>query len=167
MKKLPVNKSGRAVSQPINTRASVGAQISEADRALFTVAELKALEAEVAIEVSQDVKDEARERVRERLKQSKRLEMQRALEPDEQMHFITIDVAPFADRITIDNVIYLHGLTYEVPRRMFDSMREVIARTWKHEHDIGNANSQHYRRPRNVVLGPRDAGMPASQLMRV
>ena len=166
MKKGGSRKGGQAVSQPM-TRVSVASQISDADRALFSPEELAALEAEITLEVQEDMREEARDRVREKLKVQKRAEMQRRIDPDEEMYHITIDLAPFAANITIDNVIYLHGSTYEVPKKLYDTMREVMARTWQHESEIGNANSQFYRKPRNVRLGPTDAGVSASQLMRV
>lgn len=159
-------KGSKNVSKPF-LPASAASQISDADRALFTVEELEALEHEVTLEAQADLKEEARERVRDRLKATKRLEIQRKIDPDEEMYYITVDLAPFADRITLDGVVYMHGATYEVPHRQYDTMREIVARTWEHEAEIGNANSQFYRKPRSVKLGPKDSATPITSLMRV
>lgn len=160
------SKKRVGISKP-HIPISVASMISDADRKLFTAKELEELEAEVTIEISDEMLDEARQRVRESLKAQKRLEMQRKLDPDEELYFCTIDLAPFADRMTLDGVVYLHGATYEVPHRQYDTMREIMSRSWQHEASIGNANSDNYRKPHNFRLGPRDAATPASQLMRV
>lgn len=164
MTKKGKGAKGPHISRPLVSTAS---QISEADRALFTAEELAALEDEVVLEVQEDMKAEAKDRVRERIKAQKRLEMQRAIDPDEEVFYLTVDLAPYAPSIILDGVIYLHGSTYEVPKRQYDTMREIVARTWGHEHSIGNANSEFYRKPRNVHIGPKDTGLSPAQIMRV
>lgn len=159
-------KTQTSVSSP-HVPISVASQISDADRKLFTAAELEALEHEVTIEAQEDMRAEAKERVRERLRAQKRMEIQRRIDPDEEMFLFTVDLAPFADRIMLDGTIYMHGATYEVPHKQFDTMREIAARTWEHEREIGNANSQFYRKPRSVTLGPKDSATPVTALMRV
>src|SRR5690606_20538624 len=113
------------------------------------------------------MKADARDRVREQIKARKRLEMQRAIDPDEGLYIITLDLAPYAPSIVLDGVVYFHGSTYEVPKRQYDTMREIVARTWGHEQSIGNANSEFYRKPRNITIGPKDMGLSTVHLMRV
>jgi hypothetical protein len=62
---------------------------------------------------------------------------------------ILIDVAPFASDITIDATVYQHGHWYEVDRRRYDSLREIMARSWDSEDRAGNPN----RRFRREVAG--------------
>lgn len=160
-------KRGKGPTSKPFVPVSTASQIAPEDRALFSEKELTDLENEVVLEVQADMRDEARERVRDRLKMQKRLEIQRRLDPNEEMHYFTCDLAPFADRIIIDGVVYMHGSTYELPSKQFKSMSEIAARTWEHEAEIGNANSQFYRKPRNVQLGPKEQGLSASQILRV
>lgn len=162
-------KKGKG-SKPLSTPfrpTTVGSQISEADRALFSPAELEALENEAALAAQEDMRNEARARVIETLKAQKRAQLQSALDPDEEMYLFTVDLAPYADRITLDGVIYMHGATYEVPRRQFQTMNEIVARSWAHEREIGNANAQDYRKPRNIQIGPKNGSLSAEQLLRV
>jgi hypothetical protein len=156
-------KSGRG-AKPL-TIVTTGSQISEADRNLFTAEELEALENEVILEVQSDMREEAKARVREQLRSQKRLEMQRATDPDEEVFLLTIDVAPYADRVTLDNVIYLHGITYELPKRVYDTVKEIMGRTWEHESTRGNPNANFYQKPRQTRIGPKDAGADASALL--
>jgi hypothetical protein len=62
---------------------------------------------------------------------------------------VLIDVAPYTDRITIDDKMYMHGHWYLVPRRVFDVIREQMARSWDSEERAGNPN----RRFRREVAG--------------
>lgn len=60
---------------------------------------------------------------------------------EEFLEAVTIDVAPFADRVMLDGVIYLANRTYQVPKRLADTLRDTIAQTWRHEHQTGGAYS--------------------------
>lgn len=159
-----VKKTKLTGAQPVRV-VTVGSQISEADRKLFTAEELAALEAEVINEVSQDLRDEAKERVREQMRAQKRLEMQRAVDPDEQLFSLTIDLAPYANYVSLDNVYYMHGTTYVLPKRTYDSIKEIMARTWQHEVSRGNPNANFYQKPRESRIGPMDVGAATSQLL--
>jgi hypothetical protein len=54
---------------------------------------------------------------------------------DEEI-WVTIDLAPYSDRLVIDGTVYLQGHTYKLPRHMVNSMRESMMRSWDHEADI-------------------------------
>ena len=60
---------------------------------------------------------------------------------DEDVESVTINVAPHADRITLDGVIYLANRSYEMPKAKADTVRDICARTWQHEQQTGGANS--------------------------
>ena len=62
---------------------------------------------------------------------------------------ILIDVAPFADNITVDGTVYQHGHWYRVDRRRHNSLTEIMARSWDSEERAGNPN----RRFRREVAG--------------
>ncbi len=62
---------------------------------------------------------------------------------------ILIDVAPFANNITIDGTVYQHGEWKRVDRRKYDTLKEIMARSWDSEERAGNPN----RRFRREVAG--------------
>ena len=77
-------------------------------------------------------------------------EERRALEPEQDMRDIVIDLAPFAKSILIDGKQYHHGMPYRVPRQVFDQLQEIIARGWAHDEEVGEPNRKHYQKPLNV-----------------
>lgn len=89
----------------------------------------------------------------------------RASMPEEEMKYIQLDMAGHSDRIMLDGVIYFHGQTYEVPKHTYDVLAEVVGRGWEHEDQIGGANRDQYRKPRETRLGPRMTNLSASQIM--
>ena len=54
--------------------------------------------------------------------------------------FITINLAPHANEIRVDNRIYVHGFTYEIKDEQVPSFNEIMYRTWQHERSTGGAN---------------------------
>lgn len=58
---------------------------------------------------------------------------------DDIIEFL-VNVGPFADRIVIDGTVYQHGHWYKMPRRVYDSMRDIMARSWESEDRAGNPN---------------------------
>lgn len=86
--------------------------------------------------------------------------------PNEEMKYITLDMAGHSDRIMLDGVVYFHGQTYAVPKSTFDTMAEVVSRGWQHEDEVGGANRDVYRRPRNLTLRKGMEGVTSSNLLR-
>lgn len=71
---------------------------------------------------------------------------------------ITIDLAEFADRLTVNGVQYMHGQTYQVPRHVANSLREMCARTHGHQSELdGKGLSDRHRRPQASVLSGKAA----------
>jgi len=62
-------------------------------------------------------------------------------------------VAPYTDRIVIDDKIYVHGNWYTVPRRVYDVIREQMARSWDSEERAGNPNRK-FRREDAGTMNP-------------
>ena len=69
---------------------------------------------------------------------------------------ITLDLAPHSNRLIIDSVHYLHGGTYSVGQRLYDTMREMIHRGWEHQREIDGKDSNTYRTQSNLRLTPDD-----------
>lgn len=67
---------------------------------------------------------------------------------------LTIDLPPFAACLRVDfDREFHHGHTYQVPRHVADSLREMMDREWKHEDEVkGRSLSEHYGAARNVKL---------------
>lgn len=52
----------------------------------------------------------------------------------------TVNLAPHAKDIRIDNVIYMHGGVYEIAAEREPTFAEICRRTWDHERSTGGAN---------------------------
>jgi hypothetical protein len=74
----------------------------------------------------------------------------------EKKFTITLDLAPHSSRLVIDSVHYLHGGTYTVGQRLYDTMREMIHRGWEHQREIDGKDSNMYREKSNIRLTPAD-----------
>ena len=68
---------------------------------------------------------------------------------EEEVENVLIAVAPHADRVTLDGVIYLANRTYDMPIAVARTVRDIIAQTWKHENQTGGANSYNAGSVRN------------------
>lgn len=52
----------------------------------------------------------------------------------------TVNLAPHARHIRVDNVIYHHGGVYEIREDQEATFAEICQRTWDHERSTGGAN---------------------------
>lgn len=67
---------------------------------------------------------------------------------DEPMVEIYIDLAPYADRIMIDGVIYFQGQTKMVRESVAAVMRDMMQATWRHQSIVDGKPEDFYRRSR-------------------
>ena len=114
-----------------------------ADTSLFTDDELKQLQSEAAAEFALETKKAAQEAFKEEEKRRLREKAMFAAGKDaegEDLEAVTIDLAPHSPWITIDGRLYYHGSTYKFTRAQAQSIKDVMARTWAHEREIGGAN---------------------------
>lgn len=87
----------------------------------------------------------------------------RARDPEQEIKWITLDLAGHSDRITLDGTIYFHGMTRPVPKAVYDSLRDIVARGWEHESEVGFANRGRNNAPRqrDILISPKNpTGMP-------
>lgn len=137
------------------------------------IVDLSLLSAEEQIELKKiaegEVLEERKRKARDAYIEAMKLEALRTIDPEEELFPFTIDVAGHADRIMLDGRIYLHGQTYEFTKKELDTIRDICARTWDHEEEIGGSNRDYYRRPRHTRVGPNGVFEPSrnSSLMRV
>jgi hypothetical protein len=122
-----------------------GAVPLDIDRDLLTQADLDALEAEVKAEAEEEAREEARKRVKAKM----RAEARRKKGLEEAQEEVTIDLAPYCDRLLIDNVAYLQGISYTVRVSLAMVLREQMQRTWNHQAEIDGKPST-YNRHRNT-----------------
>ncbi len=135
------------------------------DPDLLTQEEIDELRAEAEKEALAERKTAAREAMRTKLKREAR--QKKGLE--EAQDRVTVDLAPFADRILIDNQAYLQGITYTVPVSRAQVIREVSQRTWNHQAEIDGKSENFYRRTRGARVIPAGEGaavINTSQLLR-
>lgn len=76
------------------------------------------------------------------------------LTPAPSMESVMVDLAPYADRITIDGTSYMNGRTYELDSRVAAVVKEASARTWGHQAEIEGKDSEFYlkNRLRNTAV---------------
>ena len=68
---------------------------------------------------------------------------------DEPMVDITIDLAPYADRLMLDGVVYFQGQTKTVRASVADVLNEMMSMTWKHQSEIDGKSENFYRKSRS------------------
>jgi hypothetical protein len=64
-----------------------------------------------------------------------RIERETHPEAYEEEKEITIDLAIYADRLIINGRHFMHGRTYTVKKSLYDSLRDIMARTHRHYAD--------------------------------
>lgn len=67
---------------------------------------------------------------------------------DEPMVEIYIDLAPYADRIMLDGVVYFQGATKMVRASVGEVMREMMQASWRHQSIVDGKPEDFYRRSR-------------------
>jgi hypothetical protein len=130
---------------------------------LLSAEEVEAIRVSARSKIAADLKKAASKELEARFLKEER----HRADPNEELIPLTIDLPGFADRVTIDGTVYMQGVTYRFPKRQYDSVRDQIAQSWRHEAQTGGANRDAYRQPRNTVMRPGFEGLTSSQLMRV
>ena len=135
---------------------------------LLTDAEIAEIRANAETKAKQTIKDAAKKELSDKFD---KLELQRT-DPNEELETVMIDVPGFAainkngTGVMVNGVMYQHGVTYTLPRRQAQSIKDIMAQAWAHEGETGGSSRDIYRRPKNSILSPRDVGA-SGNLMRV
>ena len=128
--------------------------------------EVEELEASIYDDLSEEEKEiitkQARAKVAEQLKEAKRKQflnseiarLKRKSKPGQEEVRCTVDLPGHSDRIVLDGTHYFHGVTYNFTRDQYNTVRDICARAWEHEHEIGGANRDVYRAPMNAIITP-------------
>jgi len=66
---------------------------------------------------------------------------------------VRIDLPKFSNRITLDGVIYLHGMSYDFSQPQAAVVKEIMNRQWLHHAEINGLDMNEYlgRQPKNEV----------------
>ena len=90
---------------------------------------------------------------------------------EEEMISFVLDLAEFADRVTIDGKIFFHGRSYTVPRSVYQLLTEMAYRTHYHQHEIDGKSMTRWRGWDDPRIGAKAVGphgvVNTSHLMRV
>lgn len=130
------------------------AQEQPVDPAILSEDEREAVALEVREEIDAEARAAAKEALRDKIKTEAR-KSKGLQEPDDE---VTVDLAPYCDRILIDNRAYLQGQTYTVPVSRAQVMREAMQRTWNHQAEIDGKSENFYRRTRGARVVPAGNG---------
>lgn len=121
--------------------------------------EMKSLEAEAKKELQAEIKEQLAADYKERVKAEERRKIRfvkdtAGLDNPEQ---VTIELPSFADRITLDGVVYLHGYSYKFGKAKAAAVREIMHRAWMHQAEIDGKDMNEFlgRKKYLSTLGPK------------
>jgi len=118
------------------------------DESLFSPEELK--------KIAEEAKREHLEKKKAQNLRELKAEMLERLEvaddPTQQTERVYIDLPPYADRLIIDNVVYMHGGTFDVPSPRVAVLYEQMSRAWDHQREI-EGKKRDYHKARGFQLG--------------
>lgn len=115
--------------------------------------DIAAIKAEALKQHEESLKNSARRALLE----AEKRRLQRVSDPNEEViENVYIDLPPFADRLVIDGVAFLHGGTYAFSKRQYQSVIDNVARAWAHQDEV-EGHRRDYRKPRGLVLEGGDA----------
>ena len=106
--------------------------------------------ADLSVEEKQEIRERARKHVAEARKTKAIEELfkiavaeeEREAEPDQELEDFRVDLPAYAPFIKINNVVYFHGIVYEVPYHKARAMADIQWRAWAHEHEFKDGKSQ-------------------------
>lgn len=135
---MATDKDKPTVKGPLNTPIVGTSIVTPERRAALKLQAQKKVEAEKikAAEAKYLAEMEAEERMASGLQ--------------EEQVTVEIDLAPYCDRIVIDNVIYFQNTRPTVPASRAAVMLEIQANTWKHQAEIDGKSENFYRRSRGA-----------------
>ena len=132
----------------------------EAPRAILTAKEIEEAKRVAHERVQKALKEAERERIiaeemqRFRAEEGKRTGQ---VDLDEEVS-VTVDLAEFAAKITINGQDYWHGYTYQVPRHVYDTMRDIMFRGHLHQNALdGKDLATFYRKKAEPALSGKAA----------
>lgn len=84
----------------------------------------------------------------------------------DEMVSISLDLAEHSNAIVLNGHAYWHGQTYEVPRHIANTLREIQSRGWNHQLELdGKGIAERGRAPRNTILSAKTGVQNAPQMV--
>jgi hypothetical protein len=125
-----------------------------------------------AADLSPEEKAEARKRAADHVAKTRKekaidayfsaavAEEEREYEPQGALEDFYVDLPPYAPFIKINNVMFFHGIVYEVGYNQARSMADIAWRAWNHEREFKEGKSAYdaNRRPLHLALSPNSPG---------
>jgi len=143
---MAIPRKGNSYSRLIKKEVVVAPALDESDIEfkLLTEEEREELLKEVREEIRKEEVKKAKDSFKEKTRRAIRI--QKGLE-EEQVTML-IDPPGHAKDIRLDSRVFYHGYSYTVPYSVADTLYHVMDRAWRHEEEVGGANSNEYRKPR-------------------
>ncbi len=114
--------------------------------------------AELELQAEQEVLAEQREAAKKQKLDEFKRARKRKVGLTEAYEQVTVDLAPYCDRILLDNRSFLQGITYTVAVGQAQVMREIMQRTWGHQSTIDGKSENFYRKQRGARIAPNGSG---------
>ena len=124
------------------------------DTSILNEDDIAALELQAEEEVLAEHREAAKKQKLEEFKRARK----RKVGLTEAYEDVTVDLAPYCDRILLDNRAFMQGMTYTVPVGQAQVMREVMQRTWGHQSNIDGKSENFYRKTRGQRVIPAGNG---------
>lgn len=129
---------------------------------LLTETDKEAVEKKVLAEIEAEAKAQARAAYTAEI----RSRLRREVGVGEQQVTLTLDLAPYVDRMTIDGVVYMHGRQYTVRYSVADAMLDMQHRTWNHQAEIDGKSTNFYRQARGLTISPSNPNGGVGNILR-
>lgn len=124
----------------------------ESEHPLFTAKELAAIKAEAKAKVLADKKADLRKKLME--EETRRLRLEEGYTTGnshmDEIMTITVDLAPYANKILVNGQAFWHGTSYTVPRHVAESLRETMFRSWQHQNEIDGKGMREFYAKQHV-----------------
>lgn len=114
------------------------------DTSILAPEKIKEIQAKAKANVEKERQRAAEAQLLEELE----LEERRANGSIEKTEDVTIDLAPYADRLMIDGKILFNGQTKTVKASEAEVIREMMQATWRHQSIVDGKPEDFYRRSR-------------------
>ena len=130
--------------------------VETVDTPTLSMAEMKEIEAQAREEVNKELKARLKADFLAKTKadlKKKALFSAGTNAVGDKLERVRIDLPKFSNRITLDGIIYLHGMTYDFTQQQAAVVKETINRQWLHHAEINGLDMNEYlgRQPKNEV----------------
>lgn len=120
------------------------------DTSILSPDEIAAIQLEAEVKVAEERKDAAKAQIRAQFE----TEARRGVGLEEEMVDVYVDLAPYCERVLLDNHAFLQGKTYTVRASVAAVINECMQKTWRHQAEIDGKSENFYRHMRAPQVTP-------------